>query len=169
MNDFDRKLNQFFDKLDTAIKQKFPVMLAETAREHFKNALRTKSWNGKPYPAYGNKDREPKRGSLMMRTNNLFSTIKPSVITASRVVISAGSSRVPYARIHNEGLRVNGTFKVQAHANRNFMGKGKRVDIKAHSRKINYTMPQRQFMGKSPLLLQEIKERFQKNFKDNLK
>lgn len=169
MNDFDSKLTAFFDKFNTAVKQHFPNMLAETATEHFKNALRTKSWDGKPYPAYKHPNREPRRGSLMMRSNQLFMSIKPKTVTSGRVVISAGNSRVPYARIHNEGLRVSGTFRVRAHTNRNFMGKGKQVNIKSHSRAVNFTMPKRQFMGKSVLLATEIKTRFLNTFRDHLK
>lgn len=169
MNDFDSKLNQFFGKFDEAVKVYFPNMLAETAVEHFQNALINKSWDGQPYPAYKNKSREPSRGSLMMRTLALFRTIKPKTVISSRVVISAGSSRVPYARIHNEGLKVNGTFHVKSFTNRNFMGKGKPQDIRSHQRKVNYTMPKRQFMGKSRLLLSEVKTRFKNNFKDHLK
>ena len=169
MNDFDSKLNQFFGKFDEAVKVYFPNMLAETAVEHFKNALIKKSWDGQPYPAYGDKAREPRRGTLMMRTNALFNTIKPKTVSSSTVIISAGNSRVRYARIHNEGLRVTGTFQVRAFTNRNFMGKGKPVDIRSHKRKVDYTMPKRQFMGKSRLLFAEVKTRFKNTFKDHLK
>ena len=169
MNDFDSKLTDFFNKFDTAVHDYFPAMLAETAVEHFQNALINKSWDGQPYPAYGNLNRQPRRGSLMMRTNNLFRSIHIKTTSASRVIISAGNSRVPYARIHNEGQRVTGTFQVRAHTNRNFMGKGKQVNIKSHSRKVDFTMPKRQFMGKSALLYTEVKNRFKTNFKDHLR
>lgn len=166
MSDFDSKLNAFFNKLDDRMQNHFPNMLAETAVESFKENFKTKSFDGVSWKPYGNPKREPKRGSLMQRSNNLFSSIKPSHVSASLVTISAGSSRVPYARIHNEGLRVSGVRNIGTYTNRNFMGKGKAVQIRAHTRKVDYTMPKRQFMGKSLSLLNTVKIRFKTLLKD---
>jgi phage gpG-like protein len=96
----------------------------------------------------------------MMRTNALFNSVRPGIISPNLVTINAGNSRVPYARIHNEGGRVSGQRNIRAYTNRNFMGKGKAVAIRAHSRRVDYTMPKRQFMGKHPQLLTLIKNRF---------
>lgn len=166
-NNFDRDLNAFFSKLDIGLKQYFPNMLAETATEEFKGSFKHKAWDGVPWPAYKNKAREPRRGSLMQRTNALAGSIKPSMVTPHRVVISAGNSRVRYARVHNEGERISGTRRIGQYTNRNFMGRGKAVNIRAHSRTVNYTMPQRRYMGKSKPLLDKIKSRF-KTLKNNL-
>jgi len=98
----------------------------------------------------------------LTRTGQLSASIRPSVTTAARVVISAGSSSVPYARAHNEGMRIQGVAKVSGFTNRNFMGKGKPVQIKAHTRKINFQMPRRQFMGPSRYLNARLIERLTK-------
>lgn len=160
MSDFDSKLNAFFNKLDDRLQNHFPNMLAETATEAFKDNFKTKSFFGEAWPTYGNPDKEPKRGSLMMRSNNLFASVRPSVVNSSLVRISAGSSKVSYARIHNEGGRIRGVRYVRPYHNNNFMGKGQRVQIQSHTRKVDYTMPKRQFMGKHPELLKLIKQRF---------
>nr|WP_067054088.1 hypothetical protein [Mucilaginibacter sp. L294] len=183
MEDFDSKLNTFFGKFTNAVKQYIPNMIAETAVEHYKNALISKSWNGKAYAPYKNKKREPKKGSLMMRSMQLFNSIKPKSVTPGKVVISAGNSRVPYARAHNEGLTINHPARTEnIIRNRHTRGKlgkmfggmgafrkgttsGQGLSFKAYSVK----MPQRQFMGKNPLLLGEIKTRFKTTFKDHLK
>lgn len=165
MKDFDNKLNEFFNTLDTSITKHFPSMVAETATEHFKDSFKSKSWDGAPWQPYKNKAREPRRGSLMMRSNNLFNSIRPSEVTPVKVTISAGNARVQYARIHNEGGLVSGTRQIKPYTNRNFMGKGKNVVIKAHSRTVNYIMPSRRFMGKSQPLLDTIKNRFKTSFK----
>lgn len=166
MKDFDLKLNAFFTKFEENVKHEFPDMVARTAVSFFRGEMRSKSWDGVPWQPYGNKKREPKRGGLLMRDNNLFNSIKASHISPSKVTISAGNNiNVKYARIHNEGGLVAGTRKIRGYNNNNFMGKGKPVRIKAHSRTVNYTMPKRQFMGKSNLLLEEIKTRFKNNFK----
>src|SRR5690554_1550143 len=124
MSNFDRQLQALFDKVEQK-QNMIPQLVAETATEHFQNALIQKQWNGNPYPPYKNKAREPTRGSLMQRDLNLFRSIKPSMVTAERVVISAGGSRAPYARVHNEGLRVRTVQNVRGYHNNNFMGKGK--------------------------------------------
>ncbi|QNK63959.1 phage virion morphogenesis protein [Pedobacter sp. PAMC26386] len=158
MKDFDSKLNTFFNELNGKLKS-FPNIVAETATEHFKERFIKKDWDGTPWPAYGNPKREPKRGSLMMRSQNLMMSVRPSVVSAQLVRINAGSMKVPYARIHNEGGRIRGVRYVRAHHNGNFMGKGKRVQIQEFSRKVDYVMPKRQFMGKSKQLLSLIKTR----------
>lgn len=163
MSKFDQQLNALFGNIDTKIDEA-PQVIAETAVEHFQNALQQKQWDGKPYVPYKHKNREPTRGSLMQRDLNLFNSIKPSMVTATRIVISAGGQRAPYARRHNEGARIRDIRNVRPHHRENFMGKGKRVQIKSYSYKIDYLLPQRQFMGKSPSLLNDIKTRLIANF-----
>lgn len=178
---FNAAIDKFFNKIDNHVKKHFPPMVAETATEHYKQAFIDKAWNGTPWPSYKNKAREPRRGSLMMRSNNLFRSIRPSSITPQRVVISAGNSKVPYAKIHNEGGVINKTVTVKAFTRQNVKvrknvyntktRKAKRVkvgigtvEVKSHSRRMNLTLPQRQFMGKNPQLLNQIKNRFKTSF-----
>lgn len=164
MDKFDRQLNDLFASVGRKIEV-VPQLVAETAVEHFQDALRQKQWDGKPYAPYKNKSREPTRGTLMMRDLNLFHSIKPSMVTTERVVITAGGSRAPYARRHNEGARIRDVRNVRPHHKSNFMGKGKRVQIRAYSYKVDYLLPRRQFMGKSNSLLNDIQTRFKTNFK----
>lgn len=165
MNDFDSQLNAFFDSLDRKIDY-IPQIIAETSVEYFKDSFRTKSWDGEPWKPYKNKKREPKRGSLMQRSpGGLASTVRPSIVSAPLVRISAGNSRINYARVHNEGLRVRAVQYVRPHHNNNFMGKGKRVQIQGHSKRIDFLMPRRQFMGKSGGLLNAIKTRINNHLK----
>lgn len=165
MQDFNKKLEAFFSKVDNRVKHHVPNIIGETAVEYFKNSFITKSWDGVPWQPYQNKAREPKRGSLMMRSLALMNTVRAEY-SPGRVKVIAGNSRVRYAQIHNEGGRVSGTRRVNPYVNRNFMGKGKVVRIRQHTRTVNYLMPKRQFMGKSPILLAQIKNRFTTTFKD---
>ncbi|SDG32200.1 Phage virion morphogenesis family protein [Pedobacter terrae] len=164
MKDFDSKLNAFFLSLNGRL-QSFPNIVAETATEHFKERFIQKNWDGEAWKPYKNPKREPKKGSLMMRSNNLMMSVRPSLVTSSRVRINAGSAKVPYARTHNEGLRMRGVQYVRPHHNSNFMGKGKRVQIQGFSRKMDYMMPKRQFMGKSKALLALIEARAKNHLK----
>lgn len=162
---YDMKIDLWFDRFDQRF-QLVPPVVSETAVEFFKERFIQKNWEGTPWTPYKNKKREPRRGSLMMRSNNLFSSIRPSQVTADKVVISAGSSKVPYARVHNEGLRVRGVQYVRPYTHPNLLGKGRR-QVQGHARKVDFTMPQRQYMGNSAMLNDRIKARLIRHFNAN--
>ena len=78
---------------------------------------------------------------------------------------------VPYAQLHNEGGTVNKVAQVKAHTRKvvirqrsvNRRGNAttraigsKIVNVRAHNRKMNLTMPKRQFLGESELLMRRI-------------
>lgn len=178
MKKFEQQLQALINKIETKIDL-VPKLIAETALEHFQNALIQKNWDGKSYEPYKNKKREPSRGSLMMRSNNLFRSLKIVSVSSTHIIISAGSSKVPYARIHNEG----GTIQRQARSTivthkkftrGKFKGKtlfAKNNEKASFSQKASVgaysvTIPKRQFMGKSQSLLNEIENRFKTNFKN---
>lgn len=154
MNNTER-INLHFEKLSTFFVQ-VPGIVAETATEHYQQRFIQKNWDRQPWPKYGASSKkarkEPTRGSLMMRSNNLFKSVRPSITRPDHVRISAGSSKVKYARVHNEGF--TGRVSVPSYVNSNFMGTGRTVQIKAHSKFMR--IPQRQYMGNSAMLRQEI-------------
>lgn len=157
-----QKIQVWFDRFDKRFSEA-PGIIAETAVEYFKERFIQKNWNGSPWPVYKNPNREPKKGSLMMRNNNLFASVRPSHVSPDRVVISAGSSKVPYARVHNEGLRVRGVQYVRPFTHPNMFGKGRR-QVQGHARKVDFQMPKRQFMGNSPTLNARIMERLKRHY-----
>lgn len=87
------------------------------------------------------------------------------VISADWSLIAVGNS-VPYARTHNEGVRVGVIQTVKAHRRKRSAGdikglRGKKIAsgvsfVKAHQRKINQRIPQRKFLGNSPYLTRNI-------------
>jgi phage gpG-like protein len=162
MNRHSMKIEVWFDRFDKRFNDVAPIV-AETSVEYFKERFIQKNWEGVPWAPFKNKKREPSKGSLMMRTNNLFSSIRPSVVTAEKVIISAGSGKVPYARVHNEGLRVRGVQYVRPYTHPNMFGKGRR-QVKWHARKVDFKMPKRQFMGNSATLNGLIMDRIKKHF-----
>jgi phage gpG-like protein len=155
-------INLWFDRFDEQYSATSGI-IAETAVEYFKERFIHKNWEGVPWTPYKNQKRQPSKGSLMMRTNNLFSSIRPSMVTAERVVISGGGPKVPYARIHNEGGRVRGIQYVRPYTHPNLLGKG-RKQVQGHARKVDFTMPRRQFMGNSVALNERILERLKRHF-----
>jgi hypothetical protein len=96
-----KEIDDFFDKLTGEFMAKqVPNIIAEKATEFFKERFTTKEWDGNPWP----ETKTPvKRGTLMVRSGALVSSIKPKTVTSEKVVISAGSDKVNYARAHNEG------------------------------------------------------------------
>ena len=78
---------------------------------------------------------------------------------------------VPYAQLHNKGGTINKVVQVKAHTRkvtirqRKVSRKGnvttrvigsKIVNVRAHNRHMNLTMPKRQFLGESELLTRRI-------------
>jgi phage gpG-like protein len=158
----ERKLNKWFQEFENRFETAVPNIVAETATEYFKERFTVQDWDGVPWQPLSARYAVKKtrgRGRVLTRSGIMVNSIRPSSVTPQRVTISAGGSKVPYARAHNEGLKMQGIRKVRSYTNKNFMGKGKPVKIKAHTRTVNYQMPKRQFMGHSPLLNKIIMNR----------
>ncbi|HCU46671.1 MAG TPA: hypothetical protein DF610_19310 [Sphingobacterium sp.] len=177
MDKFDNKLRAIFKKYEDKI-DKAPALVAETALEHFQNAIIKKQWDGTPYQPYKNKKREPSRGSLMMRNGNLFRSVKIVYANPTGARLSAGSSKVPYAKVHNEGDTIQHQARTSIVTHRSYTkGKYKGKTLFAqNNEKATYSqraqvgayavnMPKRTFMAKSPSLMTDIKRRFKNNFK----
>lgn len=167
-----KDIADFFNRLEsTFLRRAVPRLIAETATEFFKQKFTSKEWEGQPWPAAKN---PPARGSLMLRSGALVNSIKPSTVNEERVVISAGSSKVPYAEAHNEGgdIKVRITPKMRKYAwarhyntkdsSGNSPWKGLALTKKTE---LKITMPRRRFMGPSKTLNGQIMERMRSAFK----
>lgn len=140
-----------------ALHEDVPELIAETAVAHYKERFEAgnKDWDGVPWPQAKN---PPHRGSLMMRSGNLQSSIRPALISPDRVVINAGSDKVPYAKAHNEGehmsvqIPITPKMRKFAWAKHYETGedqwKGLALTKKKHL-SLDYDMPKRQFIGMS--------------------
>jgi len=162
MSQYEQQINVWFEQFDHVMHVAMPNIVAETATEFFQDRFKTQEWDQVPWqplqPKYAAKKTRGK-GKILTRSGLLQRSIRPSIVRPEQVRISAGNSRVPYARIHNEGLRVKGLVKVRRHFNNNFMGRGRRVAIRSHTRNVNFKMPKRQYMGHSRFLNTVIKTR----------
>ena len=65
---------------------------------------------------------------------------------------------VPYAKAHNEGGEITKTVNVRSHS-RARKGRTDKFKVKSYQRKMNLTLPKRQFIGDSAALAKRI-ERF---------
>lgn len=176
-----KDLNKYLNGLSADIMSAAAENVAETARGEFINSFRKKSFGGNPWkPA-----KVPRgNGSLLVDTGQLRKSIRAEIITPERIVISAGDdTSVTYAQVHNEGFQgkvpvpshsrtvksrtvqvpdytrttKNGSRNVAAHS---WNIKGGEQQVKSHTRNVN--IPQRQFMGWSG----EIEEEVSRNLKE---
>lgn len=110
--------------------------------------------------------------ALLIKSGRLWRSIRPAPLAGVARVITD----VPYAQIHNEGGRIKGTFRVRAHKRTNTKRmrvkqtnvktrrvssrmktvRSGKIDVKAHSRKVDTKIDQRQFMSVSPHFEKEL-------------
>lgn len=157
------RINAWFDGFDRNMAG-MPDIVAETATENFIGNFQRESFDGKPWKPLSPKTLKGQRrsvGRILTRTGKLQRSIRPTIVEPERVRISAGSSRVKYARVHNEGY--TGVQSIKSYTNKNFMGKGKPVTIKSHQRSMH--IPRRQYMGRNSLLMASLKTRIHNHLK----
>ena len=76
---------------------------------------------------------------------------------------------VPYAEAHNEGAKIRGSFRVASHTRKAHKVKAhtvggrkrraasrKAAKVQSHTREVNITIPQRQFIGPSPDVIKSV-------------
>ena len=168
MNNLD-KINKWFARFEHRMRDEVPAIIAETATEFYKERFTAKEWDG---IAWQPTKRNVSRGSLMVRSGKLVNSIRPSMVTPEKVRISAGSSKVPYARVHNEGGTITRAARSETFVrNRLSRGKNKGAFKRGTTpgqgftfKESSFNMPQRQFMGHSAILNKRIITRLKQAF-----
>lgn len=143
-----------------------PVMLGNDAVNFFKDSFKRQGWLGnsfqpwkprKTVTKWGKTPRNKGRATLV-DTGRLRRSIR--LVKASNLMAVIGTD-VPYARAHNEGVRLGEIQQVKAHER--FTYKKQRLvkpsKVIAHYRRINQNIPQRQFMGQSQYLTKQLQRR----------
>lgn len=137
----------------STIPQKAAVMAVNFSKDRFvkKNWLDTAEHPWKKTPK--------RKGSTLIKSGRLKRSIRKVHVGANYVIIGTD---VPYAQIHNDGGTIEGTEQVRthqrrAHKRKGYSRAGKRIKagivrshiVKSHKRKYKRTFAQRQFIGKS--------------------
>lgn len=144
-------LYNYFDELGDNIGKYAPEIIAETAVTYYKQAFTKKSFGSDTWePASIDKN----TGSLLIESGALLNSIEPISITSKVVTIQAGNEKVDYAQAHNEGFK--GVISIPAHTRKTKKGS---CNVSEHTRNID--LPQRQFMGETTELDQNIKKRLE--------
>lgn len=160
-----------------------PGMLGNDAVNFFLDRFKEQAWLGtsrepwqkrKAFTKWGKTPRNKGR-AILIDTGRLRRSIKITDIHAMSVTIGTD---VPYAKAHNEGMRLGFIQSVRSHkrkltktgiVKKTFLKtrtniKFGRVStgettVKAHTRRIDQKIPRRQFMGNSPYLDAQLKRR----------
>ena len=170
------ELADYISQIPEMIQEYVPEIVAETAVEYFKGSFDRKAFDGNPWQ----EAKKPRpNGSLLVDSGTLVNSIEPTLISAEKVVISAGHTKAPYAKAHNEGF--NGVANVKPFTRNS---KSRTVDVPEYTRRgkvvpahkwdipggeqsvrahnVNMNLPKRQFMGHSEELNLIIKDRIDK-------
>ena len=177
MDEYSKRLKQ----LEKSLKR-LPPKMGVVAVNFTKERFVRKNWVGTKREPWTKRQRKT-RGSLMTKTGRLKRSIRKISVSSEHILIGTD---VPYARIHNEGGELNQKVKVKEHsraitrerATYNIRTRKKRTlkgrvrtgetKVKAHTRQMNTTIPQRQFMGESEVLLRRLERLIEKEFKQAL-
>lgn len=174
-------------ELQHFLQNKLPRYVGKTAVDFFKENFRQGGWRDGGLKRWQPPKRFNERGNaaaqygpLLSRQNELMNSIDYR-IQGNLIIISTDK---PYAKIHNEGGPMNITIPIthqmrrfawakMYEANRNGdtdkAGRWKALALtKKSSVNVQYTMPQRQFMGNSAELKNEIETLIQRHLKSIL-
>jgi len=150
------------------LKKKIPAFVAGAAEKMKDTNFSAQGFvrGGTAHPKWKKRQKETKRTAgkrILSGTGYLQSNVKAKA-SSKQVRTGIDLSKVPYAKLHNEGGRV--IQHVRAHQ-RKHPKTGHRYQVRAHSRKIN--MPQRKYLGYSPDIEKIAKKELDYNLKKILK
>jgi phage gpG-like protein len=161
------ELTRRFEAVNEAYRN-IPAEIAAIAVNFSKERFQEQAWQGEtkePWtprkrPRKGKTGKISKTQTLLVKTGRLKRSIRKISATEDKIIIGTD---VPYAQIHNEGGTINTTATVKAHTvkehTRKRKGRSERVKshtVKTHQRKVNTTIPKRQFIGNSKSLQDKI-------------
>lgn len=134
----------------------------------FDDSFQNQGFTDGSFQAWQKRKEPDKRAGAAIMIDTTFLRKSLAVLGENETQMEFGT-HVPYAGVHNNGERIRAIRNVRAYHNKNFMGKGKRVQIKAHTRKVDFTMPKRQFIGESQLLMEGLDNWFLKELEKRFK
>lgn len=118
-----------------------------------------------------------KKRKTLIQTGTLRRSLRKRIMqNGGNPKIKIFADGVKYAKIHNEGGKINQTvtvpeFKRKAHT-RKIKGKTQKVKahtVGSHTKRLNYTMPKRQFLGNHPGMDKQIEKIINDNLKEYFK
>jgi phage gpG-like protein len=151
-------LQEYLNKLDNIVKayNNLPTEVAAIAVSFTKDRFRSQDWydtNRESWPARKRQRGGKKRSqTLLADTARLKRSIRKILADRKQVVIGTD---VPYAQIHNDGGKITKSVTVKSHSRRR-KSRGGSTTVRSHTRRMNLTIPKRQFIGESNRLEMEL-------------
>lgn len=146
--------------------QQVPKIAAVEAERYFMNSFKKEAWEDEKWKKR-KREREgvkrTDRRALLVKTGRLMRGFQRGFAGKYAAMIV---NATPYAEVHNEGLRVKATQHVRAHHRR---AGTSRTQVQSHIRKVDFRMPQRQFMGNSHKLNLIIRKKIVLHYARKLK
>lgn len=138
-----------------------PRIVGNIAVNFYKDRFSRQGWQDERFEPWTKRKREDRRArAILVKTGRLRRSIR--IVSQTHNSVTVGTS-VPYAQIHNEGGTIKANQSVKSHTRKGHKRKKdeklitvKSHPVKAHSRTISTTIPKRQFMGASALLIRRI-------------
>lgn len=169
------------DKLSDAIK-KLPRRVAVVAENFSKERFREQGWKSTTVEPWKKRKHDKAKDTgraILVKSGRLRRSIKARAVGFDITV----SSDVPYAQAHNDGFSGDVSETVSSHSRKSHKRKSytrsdgrvvDAVDVKAHqvgqfTRKRNFNLPQRQFIGQSASLDNEIIKVIEREISDVFK
>lgn len=166
-----------------------PGMMGNIAVNFFLDRFKDQAWIGNVRQPWAARKVNTKWGPAKRNKGRAILIDKGALRRATRITkVTAGEvhigNNMPYARAHNEGMRLGliqkvrgyqrsitkfGTIKGKSLKTRSKLtygrvDTGKRTAVASHTRKVNMKLPQRQFMGYSPYLQKMIERKLMAEF-----
>lgn len=164
MHNDNEAVLQRLEKSYLEFKRKLPRKVAVVAVNFYKRNFQVGGFVDKPFQKW--KKPSKKGGNTLVKTGNLRRSVKQISVSPTRVVIG---SDMPYAKIHNEGGKIEITPKMRRYFWAMFK-KTKDVKYKAMAltKQKHLTMPKRQFIGDSHALPVALDRMIIKELKNTL-
>jgi len=148
-----------------SVMLRIPVIIGNTAVNFTLDNFRRQGFLGNTFERWQNrkqgwKNDKRKGRPILIGTGRLRRSVRIVRISQDGVLIGTD---VPYAKAHNEGLKIGEIQTVKGFTRRNGS------EVKAHTRRINQNIPRRRYMGNSPYLNALLKRNVSAEFIKELK
>lgn len=145
-NQFQQLIQRKAKQLKECIENQLPKMVGNTTKSFIEGNFRAQGWQGEGFSPWKPNQR---KGRILVKSGNLRNST--SYITSPNTVTLYNN--VPYAKIHNQGGKIQKIATVTAHTRRAHTRKDKTKGriavpsstVKTHSRQMNLTIPRRTF------------------------
>lgn len=118
----------------------------------FDDSFQNEGFTDASFLKWDSRNKPDKREGGAILTNTTYLRKSLELMSHSTNTLTFGTN-VPYAALHNNGGRLRAVQYVRAHHS---VRKDKRVQVKAHSRKVDLKYPKRQFIGHSEKMMDNL-------------